>query len=140
MATRNLKVQWCLYSLQRRACTFKELGVSKITSVQSMMVLTFGYDFLKHSGKVAKIWPFEGQIIKYCNSWWQLDPCYPNSGNYYVLNLKARSSTIKPSLNLIIVIKSSCSNVSFLSDTSTDWNVYFIIFGWLQYHVGMLCT
>ena len=31
-----------------------------------------------------------------------------------VLNLKARSSTSKPSLSLIIIIKNSCSNVSFL--------------------------
>ena len=32
-----------------------------------------------------------------------------------VLNLKARSLISKPSLNLIIAIKNSCSNVSFLS-------------------------
>ena len=91
---------------------------SKSTSAQPVMVLTFGYDFLKHSGKVIKIWSFEGQFIKYRNSfdniliqviqiWYilMLD----------VLNLKTRSSASNPNLNLIIVIKRYCYNVSFLS-------------------------
>ena len=54
-----------------------------------------------------------------------------------VLNLKARSSTKAPSLNLIIVIKSSCFNKCFLSGSclltgmSTlsylgDWNIMLI--------------
>ena len=67
-----------------------------------MVVLTFWYDFLKHAGNEAKIWPFGGQIVKYRNS-------FDNNLIHFfqiletlvleVLNLKTRPSTRKPKLN-----------------------------------------
>ena len=66
-----------------------------------MMVLTFGFDFLQRFGNVAKIWPFEGQIIKYPNSFDNnLIHVIQIWGTLVleVLNLKGRSSTSKPSL------------------------------------------
>ena len=91
-----------------------ELGVSKNISEHSIIILTFGYSRLKQPSNIDLILAREYQIINDFN--------FLNRRITHVItiletfpadtqNLKAKSSTNKPSLSLIRKRKNSCSSV-----------------------------
>ena len=73
-----------------------------------MIVLVFGYNFLKHWGRVALTLDFDGQTIRQESS-------LPNNfiQDIEIWNLNAKSSVNNPNLNRIMVRRNSCSKESF---------------------------
>ena len=106
----------CLYSLHKAAARFKPLGVSVKHSKQSIMYLTFGYNFLKQAGKVLFTCCLLGQMIKTDSS---LDINLIHVINTLLtvveetINLNARSLLMRPNFNFIIVKRNSSSKSSF---------------------------